>query len=149
MKSRFTQMTKSSTNSNLFSSCGSIVLGVPSKFISVHFTSLVKYLGVQGLLSAVLCLCSPRCRSSSLCLCSVASSMFPSFSDLVTCCHNRLQVKHTTVKVSHVWHHSHNKVGSNEFFHLDSVLPCFSTGRSFFLVTGSLAVSITLVSPLL
>lgn len=34
-------------------------------------------------------------------------------------------------------------------FHLDSVRPCFSTGRSSLRVTGSLAVSITLVSPLL
>lgn len=56
-------------------------------------TSLMKYLGVQGLLSAALCFSSPLCRSSSLCLCSVASSMFPSFSDLVTCCHNLLQVR--------------------------------------------------------
>lgn len=58
-----------------------------------HGTSLLKCLGVHSLLSAALCLSSPLCRSSSLCLCSVASSMFPSFSDLVTCCHNRLRAQ--------------------------------------------------------
>lgn len=61
----------------------------------VTFTSLVKYLGVQGLLSAALCFSSPRCLSSSRCLCSVASSMFPSFRALVTCCHSRLQTERT------------------------------------------------------
>lgn len=54
-------------------------------------TSLVKYLGFQGLLSAALCFSSPRCRSSRRCLCSVASSMFPSFRDLVTCFHSLLE----------------------------------------------------------
>lgn len=59
--------------------------------VSGSCTSLLKYLGFQGLLSAALCFSSPRCRSSRRCLCSVASSMFPSFRDLVTCFHSLLE----------------------------------------------------------
>lgn len=58
-----------------------------------RLTSFVKYFGVQALLRAALRLPSALCCSSSPCLCSVASSMLPSLSDLVTCCHNRLQAR--------------------------------------------------------
>ena len=138
-------------------------------------TSLVKCLGVQGVLFPALCFSSALWRSSSWCLCSVASSMFPSFRDLVTCCHNRLWDTHTHThkEYTHTHHFSpllmsQLKITLYPFqmlslfqqqqavqkapgspAHLDSVRPCLSTGRNFFLMTGSLAVSITLVSPLL
>ena len=64
-----------------------------SDWWALLLTSLIKYLGFQGFLVAALCLPSLRCRSSRQCLCSVAASMFPAFSDTVTCCQRRLDKK--------------------------------------------------------
>lgn len=58
-------------------------------------TSLIKYLGFQGVLVVALFLPSLRCLSSRQCLCSVASSIFPAFNDAVTCCQRCLQTKDT------------------------------------------------------
>lgn len=66
-----------------------------SRALCSSSTSLLKYLAFQGLLSAALCFSSTRCRSSRRCLCSVASSMFPSFRALVTCFHSLLKSQKT------------------------------------------------------
>lgn len=55
-------------------------------------TSLMKCLGFQVVLLAVLCFPSLLCFSSSWCLCSVAASMSPAFSAAVTCCHSLLSI---------------------------------------------------------
>ena len=58
-------------------------------------TSLIKYLGFQGVLVVALCLPSLRCLSSSQCFCSVAVSIFPASSDAVTCCQRHLHTGNT------------------------------------------------------
>lgn len=88
----------------------------PGSSPSCSRTFLLKYLGVQGELTAALCLSSPLWRSSRRCLCSVALSMFPSFSDLVTCCHNRLH-KHRHINKMYIIVYHKPTSGQSMTFH--------------------------------